>query len=282
MEFWFAFKKVFALFLNPVSLCLEGVALGLIILLWRRKKKGQATGTSPSRRQRWIGVSVIVAGALVLYLTSLDSTANGLTAFLERKTTDLAKSGIPEIEPAFIVVLASGQRYAPGKPVMSRLKHAGFVRTVGAVDYWRKYPETKIIFTGQPDETDAMKGVAVRLGVPQTAIVLESKSRDTKDHARFMSTFVENRPFLLVTSATHMRRSAALFRAQGLSLIEAPIDFITWPKMPAYPVWHPRFWAPKPGNTYRSQVAMHEILGYWWADWRGQLDPVESTIRDEE
>ena len=65
------------------------------------------------------------------------------------------------------------------------------------------------------------------LGVPPTAITLESKSRNTHENAVFTAAILKQKGWhsvLLVTSADHMRRAMATFRKAGVQATAAPAD----------------------------------------------------------
>ena len=67
------------------------------------------------------------------------------------------------------------------------------------------------------------------MGIPSSAILLEDQSRNTSENASFSAPLLRERnaqEILLVTSASHMPRAAALFKAQGFQVIPAPTDFI--------------------------------------------------------
>jgi len=73
-----------------------------------------------------------------------------------------------------------------------------------------------------------MAEVLELLGVPASAILQESRSRNTYENAvearRLLEPAGANR-ILLVTSALHMPRAVASFRHQGFEVIPAPTDF---------------------------------------------------------
>lgn len=78
-------------------------------------------------------------------------------------------------------------------------------------------------------EAERMKRVMVLSGVPDSAIILEEKSRNTHENALFSkqlvdSAFTDGR-FLLVTSAFHMRRAQACFAQEGLAAVPFTTDF---------------------------------------------------------
>ena len=72
-------------------------------------------------------------------------------------------------------------------------------------------------------EAEVMARVAREMGIPESDIILETKSIDTKDEARFIKPIVGNEPFVLVTTASHMPRSIALFKKLGMDPIPSPI-----------------------------------------------------------
>jgi uncharacterized SAM-binding protein YcdF (DUF218 family) len=67
-------------------------------------------------------------------------------------------------------------------------------------------------------------------GIAKSRIILESKSRDTDENARFTRELLLPKPgerWLLVTSAHHMPRSVGVFRAAGFPVEAYPVDFRT-------------------------------------------------------
>jgi len=62
------------------------------------------------------------------------------------------------------------------------------------------------------------------MGVSDSDIVLEPDSKDTKDEAVLIQKIVGNEKLILVTSASHMPRSMALFKKRGMQPIPAPTD----------------------------------------------------------
>ena len=125
-----------------------------------------------------------------------------------------------------------------------------------------------MVFTGTPEETSAMRAVAEGLGVPSEKIWEETESRDTKDHAAFLREPLEGQSFLLVSSAVHLPRAWALFRGQGLDPVAAPVDYLAAPEGGSEFQWSKL--TPKALFCFRSEIAMHEMLGLLWAWLRGQ------------
>ena len=97
------------------------------------------------------------------------------------------------------------------------------------------------------------------LGVPASAILLEDKSRNTREDAQFTKELLAEHGFskiLLVTSAMHMPRALALFQAQGITVIPAVTDFDAIPPRSEWQRWLPDIEA-----LDRSSRALKEYLG---------------------
>jgi uncharacterized SAM-binding protein YcdF (DUF218 family) len=277
MDFWFSIKKLLSIYINPVSVTLELIFLGLILITFSRKRHKKPPGARLLKIKGFlgsVGVFFVGLGMLTLYLCSVDPVATGLTLYLEAQNPPLQeKEGVPIVEttPAFIVVLAGGHLSVPNKPTLSRLSHYSFARIVGAVDLCKQFPESKFIVTGHPDETSAMRAVAERLGVPAESILEETESRDTKDHPVYLKPILGESPFLLVTSAVHMPRALSLFRKQGYSPTVAAVDFMIYPEPGQYDPYRTGLLLPRVFNLQLTAVALHEIGGMTWSKWREEV-----------
>ena len=68
------------------------------------------------------------------------------------------------------------------------------------------------------------------LNVPDTCILIETHSRNTIENAEFSKLIFKNRnlqpPYLLVTSAFHMRRSLLIFKKAGIQVISYPCNYL--------------------------------------------------------
>lgn len=67
--------------------------------------------------------------------------------------------------------------------------------------------------------------------VPDSCILTESKSRNTIENGAFSKELLQQHklkgPYLLVTSAFHMRRSMMIFKKQGVDVIAYPCNFFS-------------------------------------------------------
>jgi uncharacterized SAM-binding protein YcdF (DUF218 family) len=66
--------------------------------------------------------------------------------------------------------------------------------------------------------------------VPDSCILIENKSRNTIENAAYSKTLLANShlqpPYLLVTSAYHMRRSLGIFKKANIAIIPYPCNYI--------------------------------------------------------
>ncbi len=111
-------------------------------------------------------------------------------------------------------------------------------RVTATVELARRYPNARIIFSGGnaallADEP-AEAAIAVRefeaLGVAHDRITAEEQSRNTIENAVFSRLLADPKPgqrWLLVTSAFHMPRAIAAFRAAGFPVEAYPVDWRT-------------------------------------------------------
>ena len=105
---------------------------------------------------------------------------------------------------------------------------------------------------------------AKALGVKEENLLINPLPKDTKEEALFTKTIVGEKPFVLVTSATHMPRAMMLFKSLGLNPIPAPTDFYT-KEFKGY--WQ----LPNMNSFYVSKVAMHEYIGILWSKLKASI-----------
>ena len=82
-----------------------------------------------------------------------------------------------------------------------------------------------------PAEADAARDYLLRCGVPDSAILVENRSRNTRENALYSKQLLDSlapgNRCLLVTSAWHLRRAEACFRRAGLPCDGFGTDFLT-------------------------------------------------------
>jgi uncharacterized SAM-binding protein YcdF (DUF218 family) len=107
-------------------------------------------------------------------------------------------------------------------------------RVLEAARLWREGRAPLVVacggtLDGTPPEASSLAALLQFLGVAPDAILEEQRSRNTHENAVEAWRVLEPRGarrILLVTSALHMPRAAALFRAQGFEVVPAPTDWL--------------------------------------------------------
>jgi uncharacterized SAM-binding protein YcdF (DUF218 family) len=86
----------------------------------------------------------------------------------------------------------------------------------------------------EPSEASYVIKELIRNGIKKEAIIIEDKSRNTYENALYSKKIVDTlqlqEPYILVTSAQHMRRSQAIFNKVGYkNIIPYPTDYKVYP-----------------------------------------------------
>jgi uncharacterized SAM-binding protein YcdF (DUF218 family) len=169
--------------------------------------------------------------------------------------------------PVAVVVLGSGYRpEAAALPPNDRLSANGLARLIEAVRLLRLLPQARLIVSDGFGQGQALAETASFLGVARDRIVLEHRSLDTADEAALLPPLVGAAPFLLVTSASHMRRAMGLCLKQGLHPIAAPADFIGGGSE-----WSAGDLVPRASGFSRTDHALHEWIGLAWGKLTGKI-----------
>jgi uncharacterized SAM-binding protein YcdF (DUF218 family) len=86
------------------------------------------------------------------------------------------------------------------------------------------------LIPGNFEEGDWVKTQLQLLKVPDSCIVIENRSRNTIENAAFSKPIlIKNHlapPYILVTSAFHMRRSLGIFKNTGIDVVPYPCAYI--------------------------------------------------------
>jgi uncharacterized SAM-binding protein YcdF (DUF218 family) len=110
-------------------------------------------------------------------------------------------------------------------------------RFIEAANLYHRGIIKKIIITGGtgellqqgPPESYFLRQQLLYNGVNDSAIIIESKSRNTYENGIFTKKITDslkiNPPFVLITSAMHMRRSASVFKKAGFDFVIFPADY---------------------------------------------------------
>jgi len=209
--------KILPLLVLPIGIVLELSLVALVLLVRDRRKLSSA---------------FLVAAILVLWVASMPLVADALLGRLER---DYPALFLPDIPPSKCIVLLGGAV----EPVLAprvdidmmeaadRVRKAAWLYSAGRVEViivsggrqpWSAFDES---------EAESIQTLLMEWGVPASAIVLETASRNTRENALFSIPLVQKlacgRP-LLVTSAAHMKRSVVAFEKLGMRVFPVSVD----------------------------------------------------------
>ena len=246
----YVYLKTLVLFLvSPTSLSLLLMMVGLFFLWVGQKQK--------------FGKILVTCGCFYLLLGSLPFFSDLFLQRVERCYAPRAinDSGTDEVSDAkYIVVLAGGHVLDKALPITSQFTYEGLVRLIEGIRLYRRFPEARLILSGGSgndpvSSAELMKDLCVALGISQKKFILETKSKSTFDQARSIQSIVHEAPFLLVTSASHMYRSMALFKKMGMNPIAAPTGHV----MKYYKKKISLF--PSALNLRKTDILFYEILG---------------------
>jgi uncharacterized SAM-binding protein YcdF (DUF218 family)/glycosyltransferase involved in cell wall biosynthesis len=112
-------------------------------------------------------------------------------------------------------------------------------------------------------EAEVMRSLAVSLGVPADAIVLELEASNTYENVRFVRDILESRGWssaLLVSAPYHMRRALAVWRRNAPDIAVTPV-----------PVENSQFYTHGVGASVQQiRGVIHEyaaMAAYWYRGW---------------
>jgi uncharacterized SAM-binding protein YcdF (DUF218 family) len=146
----------------------------------------------------------------------------------------------------------------------------------------RRYPNARIIFTGGTASLDPNAPLEAPLavkeleafGIAHDRITAEEQSRNTIENAVFSRLLAQPKPgerWLLVTSASHMPRAIAAFRAARFAVEAYPVNWHTQGRRDAAELF-----ATFPEGLAMTDSAMHEWFGlaaYWLTGRTSELFP---------
>lgn len=141
--------------------------------------------------------------------------------------------------PTGMIILggAVDTNVSPNRNAGLELNEAGD-RILAMIALARQYPDARIIFNGgagsllgeRSTEADEVRRLIANYGLSPDRIQFDNRSRTTYENALEARKFVtsgQSGRWLLVTSAWHMPRSMAVFRAAGVTVEAYPVDFRT-------------------------------------------------------
>lgn len=198
-----------------------------------------------------------VAGIILLFLFSNEFIANECMRAWEIET-----KAYGSMHPYKLGIVLTGTIMPERIPNDRVYFQKGADRVVHTVQLYKLGLIEKILVSGgsgrlidvQEREADQFREVMMVMGVPDSVIMLENQTRNTRESALEVKKILLNLGYksgdcLLITSAFHMRRSLACYRKVGLPLDPFSTDFYSHPteyhfdsfflpKIEAMIIWH--------------------------------------------
>ena len=217
---FFFVSKLLEYLLLPSNLIGLLAVVGVFLFLVRRPK---------------LGGGLLIVAALFLFLVGWSPLGSAALVLLEDRfpqpTVPVSVAGIVILGGAFDTHISLDRSTVAVNDAGERL--------TAAAELSRRYPDARIILSGgashllfgQAETESALaRDLLVRIGVPENRIELEERSRNTCENAVESKTVAAPKAgeqWLLVTSASHMPRAVACFRAAEFPIIAYPVDYRT-------------------------------------------------------
>jgi uncharacterized SAM-binding protein YcdF (DUF218 family) len=216
---FFLLSKTLGVSLLPANFLIGAGVLGAIFL-----------GTRFSA----FGRRLLIASVAALAIAGFSPLGNWLIYPLEARFPPWdASRGAPD----GIIVLGGAidpdRSAAAGRAVFTQAAD----RIFAAAALARRYPNARILLSGgnanllsqdSAKEADYAASVLESLGIARGRLLLEQRSRNTRDNAEFSKAVANpnsGERWLVVTSAYHMPRSIGLFRKEGFAVEPYPVDW---------------------------------------------------------
>jgi uncharacterized SAM-binding protein YcdF (DUF218 family) len=226
--FFFIFSKIVQFCIEPLNWVIVFIALSLLFLGLRK----------PHLCKRFL----LLALADLLLVAWLPTSEVFLRA-LEDSVPKVQLAQMPEADFGGIIIL--GGAIEGGEIAFDRGEvsiYSSAERVTKAFELIRKYPDLPFIFSGfsgrlSPvgmSEADAFKQLVAEQDLPDKNAHFENQSRNTYENVLYMKPMIlelgagdPQKPWLLITSASHMYRSLKIFQKQGIELIPVAVDYQT-------------------------------------------------------
>ena len=165
--------------------------------------------------------------------------------------------------------LSSGHTDDERLPATEQQGKHSLYRLVEGLRLQKLYPEAKLIFSGyeyrgQRPNSEVSKEAAIILGANPENIILLNGAKDTIEESIAIKKVVRDEPILLVTSASHMKRSMLIFKKLNLNAIAAPTNYLSHEEKSLKEYFSGK-------NIRKIEIAIHEYLGLIWYKIKGYI-----------
>lgn len=236
----FLLKKLISAFLLPIPIGLFLLLISFIYLMFNSYKKAKI---------------FLFLGLSWFLFFSFQPISNALLAPLENTHKALLETPIVN----YILVLGSGHKSNESLSITSQVKMVGINRLVEGIKHYKNLENVKLIVSGYSSNDEnshalMQEKLAISLGVNPNDIIRLNTPKDTKEEVIEAKKVIGNNKFILVTSASHMKRAVLLFQKEGLNVIASPTNHLAYEDDS-----NSAYFSAK--NLRNCEIAIHEYLG---------------------
>jgi len=201
--------------------------LGLVTVIW-------IIGMVAFFTKKKYSIWCFLAAGTILLLFSSRIVSNLLISILENRYLSVQ---LPADSCSAIVVLGGAGQITERSSNRLEVNEAGD-RIIHCAKLYKKGICRRIITSGGPVDP-ALKDMLpeglhnamllMEMGVDSVDIIVETKAKNTHEHGPYIAQILDSlglpKKIILVTSASHMIRSEAVFKKYGFTVYPAPADF---------------------------------------------------------
>jgi len=215
----FIISKIIGFLITPIVVVLALLILSLI-----------AAWAGYRRLSLWTGIPALV----ITIIVSVTPLAEFAVRTLENRYPQ--RQGIDLDTVAGAIILGGAQSSSNLVAERGRyLVNDNAERLITILELRRKRPDIAIVVTGGSgtiaktvlNEGDVNRLFFKAVGIDESSIIIEERSRNTFENAALTAPLLpqDDRPWLLVTSASHMPRSVMIFEDRGIDIVPYPVDY---------------------------------------------------------
>ena len=264
------FKSICQYAITPSGIITLCLVLGLLLIAMEKR----------------IGKYLVFLGIVSYLAFSSSPLSMALLARLENRYPPLLDTkAVGDIDT--IVLLTTAAWEDPHVPLTSQVGETTVLRLLEAIRLFQLIPGAKVVISGGPLDSNGRNipvpvsrivgDLARAMGIPGGRMILETNSTNTYENGVEIKKILGERPFLLVTSASHLPRAIDVFHKLGLSPIPAPADFRMIRNKPHFDASKGQLLKemisalPSANNLAHSERALHEYAGFIWYWLRGWI-----------
>lgn len=223
-----------------------------------------------------LALILFFSGIGYLLFASLPITAGSLCAFVEGQVPPVA---IPEVPQRDVIVVLGGILGQPLPPrtapdlgnAADRILTAARLYRAGKGEYVLVAAGNLPWMNTAAPEAVLIRDLLVEWGVPASAIIFDSGSRNSYENAVNTKKLLTQHGLqnaILVTSALHMPRARAVFIKAGVDVFPVPTDYqvVTSSQKTILD------YLPDAGSLQLMTMSIRELIGMQVYKWRGWID----------